>query len=55
MSGKRPSEIAAEERRARQEALLKANLKRRKEQARARRKPESAMETDEPEAPDTDA
>ncbi|MBC8130191.1 MAG: hypothetical protein H7Y08_07695 [Rhizobiaceae bacterium] len=46
MSEKKPSEIAAEQRRLRQEEMLKANLKRRKEQARARSKPASALDAD---------
>ena len=43
MTEKKESELAAERRRARQEEALKENLKRRKEQARARRQRPSAM------------
>ena len=49
MTEKKPSEIAAEQRLARQEEALKENLKRRKEQARARRQRPSAMGGDDEE------
>ncbi|GGD11267.1 hypothetical protein [Aureimonas glaciei] len=47
---KKASEIAAERRRARQEEMLRENLKRRKDQSRARRSPAAATEAGE--APD---
>jgi hypothetical protein len=47
---KKASEIAAERRKARQEEMLRENLKRRKDQSRARRSPFPASEGGE--APD---